>query len=133
MLRAVNSVSLPYRFALLPALALLSLFIWGGNQPEAAGLIPPPWDKLAHLAWFAVLAGFLYVGLGMRRGLWVAVFCVGVALWDEWRQLSLPGRSAGWDDLLFDVAGIALGVMLARWVGRRVAGSSGGREDNRRA
>ena len=87
-LRAVNSVSLPYRFALLPALVLLSLFIWGGNQPEAAGLIPPPWDKLVHLAWFAVLAGFLHVGLG---------------------------------------------VALARWVGRRAVGSTGGREENRRA
>ena len=118
-MRAVNSVSLPYRFALLLALALLSLFIWGGNQPEAAGLIPPPWDKLVHLAWFAVLAGLLHVGLGLRRGLWVALFCVGVGLWDEWRQLSLPGRSAGWDDLLFDVIGIALGVVLAGWMGRR--------------
>jgi VanZ family protein len=114
------NATLPYRFALLPALALLSLFIWGGNQPEAAGLIPPPWDKLVHLAWFAVLAGLLHAGLGLRRGLWVAAFCVGVGLWDEWRQLSLPGRSAGWDDLLFDAAGIALGVMLAGWVGRRV-------------
>jgi VanZ family protein len=38
---------------------------------------------------------------------------VGVGLWDEWRQLSLPGRSAGWDDLLFDALGVALGVMLA--------------------
>ena len=113
MLRSVNSVPLLYRFALLPALALLSLFIWGGSQPEAAGLIPPPWDKLVHLAWFAVLAGLLHLGLGLRRGVWVALFCVGIGLWDEWRQLSLPGRSAGWDDLLFDALGIALGVMLS--------------------
>jgi hypothetical protein len=28
------------------------------------GLIPPPWDKLVHLAWFAVLAGLLHFGLG---------------------------------------------------------------------
>ena len=113
MLRPVNSVPLLYRFALLAALALLSLFIWGGSQPEAAGLIPPPWDKLVHLAWFAVLAGLLHLGLGLRRGVWVALFCVGIGLWDEWRQLSLPGRSAGWDALLFDALGIALGVMLS--------------------
>jgi VanZ family protein len=113
------NATLPYRFALPPALVLLSLFVWGGNQPEAAGLIPPPWDKLVHLAWFAVLAGLLHVGLGLRRGLWVAVFCVGVGLWDEWRQLTLPGRSAGWDDLLFDALGITLGIILAGWVGRR--------------
>jgi hypothetical protein len=114
-----------YRLALLSALALLSLFIWGGNQPEAAGLIPPPWDKWVHLAWFAVLAGLLHVGLGLRRGVWVVAFCVGVGLWDEWRQLSLPGRSAGWDDLLFDGLGIAVGVMLAGWLGRCVVSVAG--------
>ncbi len=102
-----------HRLALLPALVLLSMFVWGGNQPEAAGLIPPPWDKLAHLAWFAVLAGLLHVGLGLRRGVWVVVFCLGVGLWDEWRQLSLPGRAAGWDDLLFDGLGIGVGIWLA--------------------
>jgi VanZ family protein len=73
------------------------------------------------VAWFAVLAGLLHLGLGLRRGVWVVAFCVGVGLWDEWRQLSLPGRSAGWDDLLFDALGIALGVMLAGWLWRRAA------------
>lgn len=99
--------------SLLLAAVLLGMFVWGGNQPEAAGLINPPWDKLAHLAWFAVLACLLLVGLGPRWMLAVAVFCLGVGLWDEWRQLSLPGRSAGWDDLLFDGLGVALGIWLA--------------------
>ena len=98
---------------MLPAIALLSLFVWGGGQPEAAGLIPQPWDKLAHLAWFATLSGLLLLGLGRRWALGVALFCLSVALWDEWRQLSLPGRSAGWDDLLFDGLGIGVGVWLA--------------------
>lgn len=56
---------------LVPALILFSLFVWGGSRPEAAGLIPAPWDKLAHLAWFGVLAGLLHLGFGLRRGLWV--------------------------------------------------------------
>lgn len=101
------------RLALPLAAALLGLFFWGGNQPEAAGLIPAPWDKLAHLAWFAVLAGLLRLGLDGRWTPAVLAFCLGVALWDEWRQLSLPGRMAGWDDLLADGLGIALGVWLA--------------------
>jgi len=109
-----------FQWSVLFALMLLLLFIWGGNQPEAAGLIPPPWDKLVHLAWFAVLAGLLHFGLGLRRGVWVAVFCVGVGLWDEWRQLTLPGRSAGLVDLLFDGLGIVLGMALAAWWSRRL-------------
>lgn len=95
------------------AAVLLGLFVWGGNQPEAAGLFAPPWDKLAHLTWFAVLAGLLRLRLGPRWMPAVVVFCVVVGVWDEWRQLSLPGRAAGWDDLLFDGLGIALGVWLA--------------------
>ena len=101
------------RFALVSAVVLLAAFTWGGNQPEAAGLIPPPWDKLVHLAWFALLTGLIWLGIGRRWLFGVVVFCLSVALWDEWRQLSLPGRSAGWDDLLFDGLGIGVGVWFA--------------------
>lgn len=102
--------------ALLFAVLLLGLFVWGGNQPQAAGAVSPPWDKLAHLAWFATLAGLLRLGLpamGMRGVLGLALACLGVGLWDEWRQLALPGRHFGLDDLLADAAGIALGLLLA--------------------
>lgn len=104
---------------MVPAAVLLGMFIWGGSQPEAAKLIPPPWDKLAHLTWFAVLAGLLRLGLARCRAWGVVMFCLGVALWDEWRQLSLPGRAAGWDDLLFDVLGVAVGIWAAYAMGVR--------------
>ena len=105
------------RFSLLLVSVLLVLFIWGGNQPEAAGLFKAPWDKLAHLSWFAVLAGLLDFGLGLRSRFPVAVFCSGVAIWDEWRQLTLAGRSADFGDLIFDALGIMLGLVIARWLG----------------
>ena len=37
---------------------------------------------------------------------------------DEFHQMSLPGRAAGWDDLAFDALGAALGATALRW--RRV-------------
>ena len=77
--------------------------------------------KLAHLAWFATLAGLLVLGLrgsGMRIPLLVAFACMALGAWDEWRQLALPGRSFGLDDLLVDGVGVALGVFLAGWVRR---------------
>ncbi len=107
--------------AFLLAVLLLGLFVWGGNQPQAAGLIPAPWDKLAHLTWFATLAGLLVIGLrglGARTPLLVALACMALGAWDEWRQLTLPGRSFGLDDLLADGLGIALGLFLAAWVRR---------------
>jgi VanZ family protein len=107
---------------LLLAVLLLGLFVWGGNQPQAAGLIPAPWDKLAHLTWFATLAGLLVLGLrGLGTGipLMVALACMALGAWDEWRQLALPGRNFGLDDLLADGVGIALGVCLATCVQRQ--------------
>lgn len=47
------------RLALVAALVLPAVYVWGNSLPEAAGLIPPPRDKLAHFAWYAVLAGVL--------------------------------------------------------------------------
>ena len=107
--------------SLLLAVLLLAQFMWGGNQPQAAGLIPAPWDKLAHLAWFATLAGLLVLGLrgsGMTIPLMVTLACMALGAWDEWRQLALPGRSFGLDDLLADGVGIALGIFLACWMRR---------------
>lgn len=107
------------RLSLLWAAVLLLLFIWCGNQPEAAGLFKAPWDKLAHLSWFAVLAGLLDFGLNLRFRFPAALFCLGVALWDEGRQLTLPGRSADLGDLLFD----GLGILIGLWIARRLTGT----------
>jgi VanZ family protein len=110
------------------AAALLVVFVWGGGHPEMAGLIPPLWDKVAHVGFFAMLAGLLVRGLPgglMRTGLIVALACTVLGVWDEWRQLTLPGRNAGLDDLLADLVGIGLGVFVAAWAIRqpRRAGS----------
>lgn len=108
------------RLSLLLASILLLLFIWGGNQPEAAGLFKAPWDKLAHLSWFAVLAALLDFGLNLRLRFPVILFCSGVALWDEWRQLILPGRSADFGDLIFDGLGISIGLLIVQQINRKL-------------
>lgn len=90
-----------------------------GRQPAAGSGFDP--GALGHLTWFATLAGLLVLGLrgsGMRIPLMVALACMALGAWDEWRQLALPGRSFGLDDLLADGAGIVLGVFLACWVQR---------------
>jgi VanZ family protein len=107
--------------ALLLAFLLLGLFVWGGNQPQAAGLFPAPWDKLAHVAWFATLAGLLVFGLrcsGIGFLITVALACMALGVWDEWRQIALPGRNFGLDDLLADGVGIVMGVILVSLVRR---------------
>lgn len=108
--------------ALLAAVALPAGLFFGGAQPYAVGLIPPPWDKFAHAAVFALLAAAIGYASGLRgaRMGWLGFACaalVGVA--DEWHQSTLPGRAAGWDDLAADAIGAALGATaLHVWRGR---------------
>ena len=89
----------------------------GGAQPVAVGLVPAPWDKLAHASVFAVLAAAVGYASGLRGWRMVLVAFIGacaVGLADEWHQMFLPGRSAGWDDLAADMLGAATGA-VAVW------------------
>jgi len=98
------------------AVALLAGLLVGGAQPAAVGLVPTPWDKLAHTAVFALLAASIGYASGLRGGrmLLVAIGgAVAVGVVDEWHQLYLPGRSAGLADLAADVLGAVAGAWLA--------------------
>lgn len=95
------------------AAGLLLLLVWGGAQPQVAGLLPAPWDKLGHFAIFAVLAASVLIGVGRKGWVVVVLAFVAIGAWDEWRQVYLPGRSADFGDLLFDT----LGVLAGGWVG----------------
>jgi len=109
--------------ALLAVALPLGLFV-GGAQPVAVGLVPAPWDKLLHALVFAVLAAAMGYASGMRGArVLLLAFCgaVLVGMLDEWHQMYLPGRSAGWDDLAADAVGAGLGAGLARLVAPQTA------------
>jgi len=93
--------------------AVMSLFVLG-SQPIAVGLIPPPFDKVAH----AVVFGLLFVLLDHALCLPIVVTAaipLLISLADELHQRVLPGRQPGLDDWL---AGF-LGVMVALYFFRR--------------
>ena len=109
--RVMDSVRLRSRLWLaLVALGAVSLFVLGA-QPFAVGLVPPPFDKLAHALAFGGL--FLALDCALVVPLWLAIFItLLLSAADELHQLWLPGRVPGLADWL---AG-ALGVMLvAAW------------------
>jgi hypothetical protein len=109
------------RFVLLAALALVVGLFIGGAQPIAVGLLPVPWDKVAHTAVFAAIA-FLLASARVREhwGWLVAsvVLATVVGGADEFHQYFLPGRSCDWADFAADALGASLGgilyVLLAR-------------------
>jgi VanZ family protein len=95
---------------------------YGGAQPYAVGLIPPPWDKFAHAVVLALLAAAVAHASGWRGArMWALGFAVAVLVGaaDEWHQATLPGRAAGWDDMAADVVGAVLGATaLRKWRAR---------------
>jgi len=113
--------------ALLASGILFGLFVFGA-QPFAVNLIPSPWDQLAHVAVFAVLACALGLVSGQRGGRMLLFAVAGasfIGALDEWHQMFLPGRHAGWDDLAMDVIGSLLGAALLALAQQRLARAAG--------
>jgi VanZ family protein len=92
-----------------------------GAQPAAAGLIPAPWDKLAHAAIFGAFTALLWLGTAGRMPLTVVGILVGVAALDELHQATLPGRTADALDFLVDICAgaAAIGIITLFASGRR--------------
>ena len=82
----------------------------------AVGLFEAPWDKLAHIAYFAALGALLMVASGGRRARLVVAVLLLVAVADELLQAQLPGRHASVIDFAADFAGAAAGVLLVPWL-----------------
>ncbi|TLD43978.1 MAG: hypothetical protein FAZ92_03751 [Accumulibacter sp.] len=105
----------PVRSGVLLALAIAgtaSLFVLGA-QPLAVGLVPPPWDKLAH----ALVFGTLFVVFDRALKLPVSVALaipLLISAADEIHQLFLPGRNPSWADWLAGLSGVAVAAILRR-------------------
>lgn len=100
---------------------LVALLFVGGAQPEAAGLVEPPWDKVAHFGYFGLLATLAMLAADLRRPalVFIAVVVVGIA--DELAQTRLPGRYAELGDLAADTAAALCVVVLLALARRRLA------------
>lgn len=85
-----------------------------GETSLAVGLIPSPWDKLAHAGTFGVIAFALWLACGRRWLVACAAFGMALACYDEWRQLFLPGREADLLDLTADGVGVLIAAVIAR-------------------
>jgi VanZ family protein len=101
--------------ARLATIAIVASLFIGGQQPVAVNLISHPWDKLVHASAFALLACTIGLASNLRgRQKLVAAFfgAVLVGALDEWHQMYLPGREAGWPDFIADVIGSLFGTVF---------------------
>ncbi len=94
------------RWAPLVVWAGVLLFL-GTRAPGDLPSAPAGFDKLAHLAFYAVLGVFV----ARAGGRWTLCMLVGlvVGATDEWLQSGVVGRAAEWLDLVADVVGAGLG------------------------
>jgi VanZ family protein len=99
--------------ALGASLAFVVGLLLGGAQPEAAGMIPPPWDKLAHVVAFGGFAVLVDLALRPHVAL-LAALPLSVSALDELHQTFLPGRFASLEDWLAGALGVAIACWLLR-------------------
>ena len=93
-------------------------------------LIPPTVQSALHVpayavlawAWHWALAAWLRVATAQMIG--ACTIAVAYGVFDEWHQSFVPGRYASLADVVFDVAGAALGVGIAAWASHRVNSST---------
>ncbi len=84
------------------AAAITAQLFYLGSKPVAVGLVPVPWDKLAHLAVYSAITALLWVATAGRIPLTVIALVVAIGVLDELWQSALPGRSADLLDLVAD-------------------------------
>ena len=96
-------------------LLIAGLFAVGRTQ-YAVGFVPSPWDKLLHVAVFALLTFLLYHAFGARAAGLAAFVALGIAAADEGHQFFLPGRSSDLGDVIADTVGIALAAAVLRQI-----------------
>jgi len=97
-------------YPVLAALWAVVIFV-ASSQPGGAVGLPSPWDKLAHLLTYAVLAWLL-----RKSGLspfWAVALAALYGASDEWHQSFVPGRQPDLADLLADAGGALLGALFA--------------------
>jgi hypothetical protein len=106
--------------ALAGGLAMVIAVFVGADSAGQVGLFPGPYlDKLAHAAYYGIVAVLFDVGLGRRSPLPALGIALLTGVTDEGHQLYVPGRDGAWQDAVADGVGALLAI--GRWRWRRVA------------
>jgi len=113
LIRLLHSPRYKPRWRALLALLLL-LISWLAFSPKPLEGIDTGWDKVNHLLAFFTLAAVSALSLqeGPRRHRKVALGLLAYGIFIELVQTQVPGRSAEAADVLADMVGVALGLLL---------------------
>jgi len=106
---------IPYTTIIVVILILIAVLLPGSSLPHGPAI--PGFDKLVHGGMFlalALAAGFDFRLAGARRLLGALAVVSAFAALSEVSQLFVPGRSCDGYDLLTDMLGFAVGLVLRK-------------------
>ena len=102
-------------YSLLLLLSLVTMMLFIGSRPGVEVIVPnPPWDKLAHLIAYGGFATLAWIFLGGRSTLGPLAVAGLIGCMDETMQYYSPGRSADFRDIIADLSGALLAVLVLR-------------------
>lgn len=101
--------------------ALYGLLAW--VPPSAQNALHVPVFAALTMAWRWALAAWLRTA--DARVIGACALASGYGVLDEWHQSFVPGRYATLTDVVLNFAGVALGIWLAAWLGKKLAVSRG--------
>jgi len=113
---AIAESARTWRLALVVLMVAVSFLALSPRPPAGIDL---GWDKLNHIAAFTALAFCAALGFRTTRRTLLAA-SGGLLVFGgliEILQLTVPGRSSEWGDLLADAIGIAVGMAIAGALG----------------
>lgn len=107
------------RLCLLLTVSLTVALLFLGSRPGAGNFIPPvPWDKLAHLVVYGGFGALAWIVFASKSLIWPVFMVAIIGFMDETMQYFTPGRSADVLDLVADISGAVLAVLLLRLIQR---------------
>jgi hypothetical protein len=113
------------RRCLLLLIALVSTMLYLGSRPGIGVIFPYlPWDKLVHAIAYGGYAILGWVVMAGRSLPGPVLLAGAIGLLDEWVQYYSPGRTADVRDILADLVGAMLAVLVLKALRPQMRGQS---------
>lgn len=109
---------------LLPVLSfivVLGIILFAGLRSEPVPQVFNHQDWLHHAAAFAALVCSARLAFPRVRTFWMVLYCLMLALLIELGQGLLPMRTASVGDMVANITGVLIGLMVASGINRQLA------------
>lgn len=101
-------------------IAILAVILFAGLRSEPVPQVFNHQDWLHHAAAFAALVCSARLAFPRAHTLWMALYCLVLALLIELGQSLLPMRTASVGDMIANITGVLIGLTVANMISRQL-------------